>query len=242
MTAPTDLRTPPREDPTGPGSRIATASTDSTWRTLRRGLRISPEFLRGLWLTLALSLVSTLGQVVLPLAVQQTVDHGLHSPQGVRVGFVLAMITVALLGVAMTTATAYWANLRVFRAAEKGLCTLRVAVFRHVHDLSMSSQDSERRGALVARVTTDVDTVSVFVQRGGLLLLSSAGQLLVATALMAVWSWQLTVLVWVLFLPFVWLMVRMQGLVGAAYGTVRERIGHVLAAISETVLEIGRAS
>jgi len=223
-------------DAGGAGARIATAAGDGTWRTVRRGLRVSPELLDGLWLTLLISLVSTAGQVMLPVAVQQTVDNGLRSPQGVRTGFVAAMIAVALLGVGVTTAAAYRANLRVFRAAESGLSTLRVTVFRHVHDLSTSSQDSERLGALVARVTTDVDTISTFVQRGGLLLLSAAGQIVVATVLMAVWSWQLTLLVWALFLPFVRLTVRMQGLVRSAYGTVRERIGQVLAAIGETVL------
>ena len=46
------------------------------------------------------------------------------------------------------------------------------ATFRHVHDLSMLHQQaSQRRGALVSRVTSDVDQLSNFLQWGGIQLL-----------------------------------------------------------------------
>ena len=78
---------------------------------------------------------------------------------------------------------------------------LRVKAFRHVHDLSVLTQNSERRGSLVSRVTSDVDTISQFLQFGGLHAVLSVGQLLVATILMAIYSWQLTLLVWLCFVP-----------------------------------------
>ena len=54
---------------------------------------------------------------------------------------------------------------------------LAVKAFRHIHDLSMLTQNTERRGSLVSRVTSDVDTISMFVQFGGLLLVNVGGQL-----------------------------------------------------------------
>ena len=59
----------------------------------------------------------------------------------------------------------------LFTAAERGLATLRLKAFRHIHDLSVLTQSTERRGSLVSRVTNDVDTISMFVQFGGLMLL-----------------------------------------------------------------------
>ena len=44
---------------------------------------------------------------------------------------------------------------------------MRIKAFRHVHDLPVLTQSTERRGALVSRVTWDVDTVSQFLQFGG---------------------------------------------------------------------------
>src|SRR5699024_11579244 len=108
--------------------------------------------------------------------------------------------------------------------------------FRHVHVLSVLTQNTERRGSLVARVTTDVDTISRFVQWGGLQLVTSVGQLFVATIVMAIYSWQLTILVWVCFLPLFLLLRSFQKLVSRAFMHVRERVGAMLGAVSESVV------
>ena len=58
--------------------RIATASGGGAWATVRRGLSLSPEILVGIRVTLGLAAVSTLGRIIVPVGVQQTVDDGLH--------------------------------------------------------------------------------------------------------------------------------------------------------------------
>ena len=74
---------------------------------------------------------------------------------------------------------------------------MRVRTFRHIHDLSMLHQQSERRGSLVSRVTSDVDQITQFLQWGGVILLVvSVGQLVVTTVVMVVYSWQLTLVVY----------------------------------------------
>jgi ATP-binding cassette, subfamily B, bacterial len=209
---------------------------DTAWATVRRGLALSPEIRDGLPVTLGLALLATAGRVVVPIAVQQTIDRGLLQPGGADLGFIRWMCLVAGVAVLVTAAAAYLMNVRIFRASEAGLATLRVHAFRHVHDLSVLTQNTERRGSLVSRVTSDVDTLSQFVQWGGLLLVVSVGQLLVATVIMAVYSWQLTILVWACFLPLFILLRHFQRLVSAAYTTVRERVGAMLAAVSESVV------
>jgi putative ABC transport system ATP-binding protein len=191
---------------------------------------------RGLGLTLGLALLSTLGRIVVPVTVQQTIDRGIRGADGPRPGLVVALAAAAVLGVALTAVTAYATNVRIFQATETGLATLRTRAFRHVHDLSVLSQNAERRGALVARVTTDVDTISTFVQFGGLLLVLSAGQLAVATVLMAVYSWPLALLVWICFLPLFVGLRTLQKIVSRAYGAVRERVGDMLGSVSESVV------
>jgi ATP-binding cassette subfamily B protein len=206
------------------------------WQVLREGLRYSPEFTQGIGITLALSLVATAGRVLVPIAVQQTIDRGVMGGPGPRPGLVAVFVGVGIAGVLLTAFASYLSNLRLFRSTEAGLATLRTKAFRHVHDLSVLTQNTERRGSLVSRVTSDVDTISMFVQWGGLILVLSAGQLLVATVLMAVYSWQLTLLVWVCFLPLFLLIPFLQKRVSAAYAVVRERVGAMLAGISESVV------
>ncbi|GAA4102046.1 ABC transporter ATP-binding protein [Actinomadura miaoliensis] len=204
--------------------------------TLRRGLRLSPEFRAGLAGTLLLALLATAGRVVVPIAVQQTIDKGLGGPDGPDIGFVRTAVLACALAVAVTALSAYAMNVRLYRTTESGLATLRIKAFRHVHDLSMLTQSSERRGALVSRVTGDVDQISQFMQWGGLLIIVSTGQLVVASVLMAVYSWPLALLVWAAFVPLAFALRRFQRLISGAYTRVRERMGDLLAVVSEAVV------
>jgi putative ABC transport system ATP-binding protein len=203
--------------------------------TLAHGLRLAPEFREGLAATLLLALVSTAGRVVVPLAVQQTIDRGLSGPEP-DLGLVRAACAWAALAVAITAVANYLMNVRLYRTTENGLLALRTRAFRRVHDLSVLHQASERRGSLVSRVTSDVDTMSMFMQFGGIMIVISVAQLLVATGVMLWWSWQLTLAVYACMLPLVLLLRVMQKRVQLAYRAVRERIGELLGAIAESVV------
>ena len=217
-------------------SAIESAAQTTVLGTLRRGLQLSPEIRQGLGVTLALAVLATAGRVVVPVTVQRTVDNSINAPGGPDLGAVAVLVGFAACGVLMTAVLSYRVNLRLFRATEAGLASLRTGAFRRVHDLSVLTQSTERRGALVSRVTSDVDTISTFVQFGGLLLILSMCQLVVATVLMAFYSVRLTLLVLLVFVPLLVLGRWLQRFVSAAYGRVRERVGDMLGAISETVV------
>ena len=215
---------------------IDRTSSLGTTDTLRRGLDLSPELRRGLGVTLLLAAVTTLGRIVVPFVVQQTTDHGLLGAGGPDPGLVTRYVLFALVAVAVTATSAYAVNVRLYRASEAGLATLRLRAFRHIHDLSMLTQNTERRGSMVSRVTSDVDTISQFVQFGGIILILSLGQIVVATVLMAVYSPLLAAVVWLCFVPLLLVIRRFQRAVGRAYTVVRERVGDLLAAVSESVV------
>ncbi|WP_299955763.1 ABC transporter ATP-binding protein [uncultured Modestobacter sp.] len=210
--------------------------SESATATLRRGLRMMPEFRQGLPATFALALVATAGRVVVPIAVQQTLDNGLNAPGGPDIPLVRELVAVCALVVLVTSVAVYRMNVRLFRTTETALAGLRVRAFRHVHDLSVLHQQGQRRGSLVSRVTSDVDQLSVFMQWGGVLGLVSLGQLVVATVVMAFYSWQLTLLVLVCFIPLAVLVKYFARRLAEVYGVVRERVGDVLGAVSESVI------
>ncbi len=213
-----------------------TGESISARRTIGRGIEYSPELKEGFWGTLFLAVLATLGRVVVPIAVQQTVDRGLNAPGGPDTGFMIGMVVVAAVSVVVTGVASYFMTARLFTAAERGLATLRIKAFRHVHDLPLLTQSTERRGALVARVTSDVDQVSQFLIFGGMIAVVSVGQIIVATIIMAVYSWQLTIVVWICFLPLFLSLRYFQRRLSEAYGIVRRQVGHLLSAISEPVV------
>ena len=204
--------------------------------TIRRGMRFSPELTEGIRVTLLLAVLASVGQIVVPVAVQQTLDRGLHADGGPNVGFTVSMGVVAALAIAVTSFASYLMTTRLFTTSERGLATLRIKAFRHVHDLPLLTQNTERRGALVSRVTSDVDQVSQFLVFGGLLFIVSIGQVLVATVVMVIYSWQLALVVWLAFAPLFLSLRYFQRKLSAAYSTVRRQVGVMLSAISEPVV------
>src|SRR5206468_2796710 len=87
-----------------------------------------------------------------------------------------------------------------------------------------------------SRVTSDIDQVSRFLQYSGVSLIVNAGQVLVATVVMAAYSWPLAVLVYLVFVPLAVVMPRVQRWQQAAYRQVRERVGAMYGAIAESVV------
>ncbi|MER7206111.1 ABC transporter ATP-binding protein [Streptosporangium sp. NPDC000239] len=207
----------------------------SALATVRHGLSLTPEFRKGIAGTLALAVLATIGKVIVPIAVQQTIDTGLKGAVP-DLPYIRGAVLLCAAAVVLTALCAYLMNVRLYQATEASLATLRTRGFRHVHDLSVLTQNSERRGALVSRVTGDVDQISVFMQWGGLMIIIALGQLLVATVLMFVYSWQLALTVWLCFLPLMIVLPRFQRWLSGAYTQVRERAGDMLAAVGESVV------
>lgn len=205
-------------------------------RTIRRGVHFSPELKEGIGGTLALAVLASAGQVVVPIAVQQVLDRGVNGPDGPDVSFTVWAGVIAALAIVVTSFASYRMTTRLFTSAERGLATLRTKAFRHVHDLPLLTQNTERRGALVSRVTSDVDQVSQFLVFGGLLFVVSVGQVLVATVVMVVYSWQLALVVWLCFAPLFLSLRYFQRKLSDAYGTVRRQVGLMLSAVSEPVV------
>lgn len=233
------------EGPVGPGiEQTATAPTgyqlpealDGGYAVLRRGVRLAPAFTKGLGITATLAVIATVGRVVIPLTVQQTLDHGILAKGGTDYGVVRNMVALSAVAVLITALSAYLMNFRLYTSSERGLAEVRTKAFRHVHDLSLLHQQAEQRGALVSRVTSDIDTVTVFIQQGGMQLFVAAAQVVVVTVVMAVFSWQLTILVWVCFVPMFLVMRKIQGRTGRAYRKVRRRYGKMLGEVSEALV------
>jgi len=212
------------------------ATPDGAWRTLRRGLALSPELRVGLTVTMLLALLATAGRAIVPVAVQRTIDDGLEGGTGLDIGAVVTVVAAAGVAVAVTALASGAMNYRLAAVVETALASLRVRAFRHIHDLSMLHQATQQRGSLVSRVTSDIDEISRFMQWAGLNLITAVGQLTVATLVMLLYSWRLTLIVLVVFVPFMvgarWFQRRLT----VAYMIVRERVGAMLGVLAETVV------
>ena len=202
--------------------------------TIKRGMSLSPEIRRGMLVTIALAVVATAGRVIIPVAIQQVLDGGL-AEASVDMGFVGRMVVVSLAAVALTAIATGLMHLRLAVVSEMALSNLRVRAFRHIHDLSMLHQASEQRGVLVARVTSDIDQISRFLQWAGLMILINGGQAILSMAVMAAYSWQMFLTVMALLPLILYSMRWFQKRLVVAHLVVREKVGRMLGALAEAV-------
>jgi ABC-type multidrug transport system fused ATPase/permease subunit len=110
-----------------------------------------------------------------------------------------------------------------------------VRAFNHIHALSMAHHTEEQRGALVSRVTSDVETLGQFFRWGGLAWIINSALMLAALVAMVVYDWRLALVAVATVLPLALVLRSMQRRVVVAWDAVRTRVGESLAAISESI-------
>jgi putative ABC transport system ATP-binding protein len=202
---------------------------------LRRGFAESPELRRGIGLTVALALLGAGGRVVVPVLVQQVIDSGIVGGD-VRMGQVWTMAVVAAVVVLATAVLNRATHVRLARASEDALFGLRTRAFDHIHRLSVAHHTDEHRGALVSRVTSDVETLSQFFSWGGLGWLINGAMMVAVAATMFVYDWRLALIALVAVVPLVFVLRTVQRHLLPAWDAVRTRFGDLLSATSEAVM------
>jgi ATP-binding cassette subfamily B protein len=203
--------------------------------TITRGLSEVPALRRGLGLTWILGAVGVSGRAVMPIVIQQAIDRGITGERGVRIDFV---VTCAVIGVFAQVLAAVAMGLAISRLgtrSEIALADLRARLIGHIHRISLADHNEERRGGLVARVTSDIETLAEFFRWGGLAWLLFPTTMLVIAAVMLVYNWLLALIAFAIAIPLGVILRAMQRHLVAAYETSRAQNGTMYAAFSELV-------
>lgn len=212
-------------------------STTGEWttkQTVGRGLEAAPALRSGLPVTLVLAAVGALGRVAVPVLVQQTIDRGIGRGR-VDLGTVVTLAGCAAVVVALAATCQRAAVRRLGARSEEALLGLRRRLFGHIHRLSLADLDAERRGALVARCTSDVEALSQFFSWGALAwLLDGAVMVLVAVVMLA-YNWVLALVAFAAAAPLALLLHRFQRRLARAYDRAREDNAMVMTAVGEFV-------
>jgi ATP-binding cassette, subfamily B, bacterial len=207
----------------------------STTAALRRALTLAPTLRRGLLATIAFGFVGAIGRLVVPVSLQVVIDRYVLAPDGVDMGAVAMLGGVALTVLTLTALANRHAQVRMSTAAANGLCELRVMTFAHLHRLSLLHVQGERRGALVARVTSDVQEIQQFLGWGGINLILGVLRVTLVMAVMLVYSWELALVVAGITFGYGLVLRWFQRMLQRAYDQVRVRVADSMAAIGEAI-------
>ena len=184
--------------------------------------------------TLALvTLVAYTGVALLPpylakLAVDDGIVPGdLRALSLVVAAFVAAGIAAFVLSGAQTYFTGW--------VGERALADLRIGLFRHLQRLSLGYYERNRTGAIVSRITNDVEALDQLLT-DGLSSLVQNGLVLVGTlVVLFLLDWRLA-LATIVVLPLMGLVTAwFRSRSNRAYRSVRERLGLVTATLAEDI-------
>lgn len=202
---------------------------------MRRGIKVSPELRAGLAITVVMALTAAVGRLIVPILVQLVLDNGVLSDDGYDGAYVWAVSLAALAVVLLVAAASRVALIRLVDMAETVLMNLRVRVFEHIHHLSLADHTESRRGVLVARVTSDVETLARFTQWGLISWIIDTAIIVGTITVMLWYSWPLTLLVLAIHVPLVPFLRWVQRSQFVSYGKVRSRVAETLGHVSEAV-------
>jgi ABC-type multidrug transport system fused ATPase/permease subunit len=174
----------------------------------------------------------TLVALVPPLLAKLAVD------QGIKTGDLQTLAWIVVAFVATGLATFGLSAVQTYLTGwvgERALADLRIRLFSHLQRLSLGYFERNRTGAIVSRITNDVEALDMLVTDGVTSLVQNL-MLLVGTAVVLfVLDWRLALatlsVLPLMALATIWFRVRSN----RAYRRVRERIGLVTATLAEDI-------
>lgn len=206
-----------------------------TSQALARSFGVAPALRRGLVVTLGLVLVSAALQVVVPVVLQLIIDNEILGSGDVDTAAVLRRGGFAIVAVLLALIARFVSLRRLVRSSSSGLSQLRITTFDHLHKLSIIELQSERRGALVARVTSDIETIQHWMEWGGIGMVLGFAQVLLAVLVMIYYQWQLAFAVIAGVVLYTVMIVVFQRVLSRAHDKVRDRVSDSLAVIGEAI-------
>ncbi|HEX5028104.1 MAG TPA: ABC transporter ATP-binding protein [Gaiellaceae bacterium] len=209
---------------------------DWSWRQTRRRLGVLARLARpypGRTALALATLVAYTGVALLPpylskLAVDDGIQQGdLHALSLI----VLAFIAAGTAAFALSSAQTYFTGW----VGERALADLRIQLFDHLQRLSLGYYERNRTGAIVSRITNDVEALDLLVTDGISSLVQNTLVLAGTVVVLFLLDWRLA-LATLLVLPLMALATAwFRSRSNHAYRRVRERLGLVTATLAEDI-------
>ncbi|MBW2622519.1 MAG: ABC transporter ATP-binding protein [Deltaproteobacteria bacterium] len=198
------------------------------------------RFIAPYWLPLTLALVLVIFEIIAqqigPLLTQISIDKGIMQKD---LGM-LIMVGMVYMGSVLVNGLAGYARIAwAGRVGERLMLAMRLRVFMHLQRLSMDFFTAEMGGRLMARMTSDIEALSILFHEGLLNLLLQGLTLVFVTIILFSLNAKLAavmvfVVVPIMTLLTIWFRVASD----KGYGIVRERIADVLADFQESLTGI----
>lgn len=210
----------------------------TTVAVLKRALIEAPSLTVGLRATLLMAMAGQAVTVITPIVIQLMIDSEILGSGEINMTNVLLLGGVALAALVVGVVVGRISLLRLVRTSSTGLSDLRIKTFAHIMSRSILHVQSERRGNLLSRVTSDITTLQEFMEWGGVGMIIASSQVILATAVMFYYEWRLALIAVTGVLIYLLMMRWFQKILARNYDALRVEVGRSLGVLSESITAI----
>jgi ATP-binding cassette subfamily B protein len=209
---------------------------DWSWRQTRRRLRVLLRLARPYPGRSALAIVTLVAYTAVallpPYLSKIAVDDGINAGNLRTLSLVVAAFMAAgIAAFALSGAQTYFTGW----VGERALADLRIQLFGHLQRLSLGYYERNRTGAIVSRITNDVEALDLLVTDGISSLVQNTLVLAGTVVVLFLLDWRLALATLVV-LPLMGLATAwFRSRSNHAYRRVRERLGLVTATLAEDI-------
>ena len=214
------------------GARVEDWSWRQTQQRLRMLVRLARPYRVRALLAVVTLVAFTAVALLPPLLARAAIDNGIDdgSVQTITL-VVVAFLATAVAVFGLSAAQTYFTGW----VGERGLADLRIELFEHLQRLSLGYYERNRTGAIVSRITNDVEALDLLVTDGVSSLVQNTLVLGGTVIFLFFLDWRLALATLVI-LPLMGLATAwFRSRSNHAYRRVRERLGLVTATLAEDI-------
>jgi ABC-type multidrug transport system fused ATPase/permease subunit len=209
---------------------------DWSWRQTRRRIRTLVRLARPYKSRTALAIVTLVGYTLVallpPYLAKVAVDDGIvPGDLGTLTVVVAVFLAAGIAAFALSGAQTYYTGW----VGERALADLRIKLFDHLQRLSLGYYERNRTGAIISRITNDVEALDQLVTDGISSLVQNSLLLLGTAVVLFVLDWRLALATLVVLPLMAAVTAWFRSRSNRAYRRVRERLGLVTATLAEDI-------
>src|SRR5690242_2600021 len=201
-----------------------------------RLMRRLAVFVRPYWRRLALALALLFGAAFAELAPPYLVSRAIDGP--IAAGNPAGMLPIFGLYVGallISFGCRYGQTYIMQSTGQQVMIDIRMRIFSHIQQMSLSFFDRNPVGRLITRLTNDVDALNEFLAQGMVSLLGDSARLVLIVITMLLLNWRLALISFMILPVMLLATMFFQRVMRSAFRAVRQRLARINAYLNEQI-------
>jgi ATP-binding cassette, subfamily B, multidrug efflux pump len=204
-------------------------------RLMRRLVIFVKPYWRRLVLALALLFGAAFAELAPPYLVSRAIDGPIAAGDPAGMLPIFGLYIGALL---VSFGCRYGQTYIMQSTGQQVMVDIRMRIFSHIQQMSLSFFDRNPVGRLITRLTNDVDALNEFLAQGMVSLLGDSARLVFIVITMLLLNWRLALISFIMLPAMVLATMFFQRVMRSAFRAVRQRLARINAYLNEQITGI----